>query len=58
MSNSWKNKRSERRFEDDNLEIYSKIRKPMPPPTKVMKSKRDYRRDNNWKNWEDEKGGT
>lgn len=43
-------KGGKRRFADDNLEIYSKIRKPLPPPAQVMKTGKEYnRRDKSWK---------
>jgi hypothetical protein len=44
-----KRKRKKRRFEDDNLEALSQIRKPVPRPSRAMKSKDTYdRKDKSW----------
>jgi len=44
-----KPKRKKRKFEDDYLETFNKIRKPTPRPGQVMKSKDTYnRRDRSW----------
>lgn len=34
--------------------IYSSIRKPMPPPSKVISSKKDKNKKNNRSNWKKE----
>jgi hypothetical protein len=37
------------------LDVYDKIRKPMPPPSKVINPKKKYnRKDKSWINDEDE----
>lgn len=44
-----KRKKKKRKFEDDNLEVLSKIRKPVPRPSRPMKSKDTYnRKDKSW----------
>ena len=46
-----KKKQKKRKFEDDYLESFSKIRKPMPKPSQAMKSKDTYnRKDKSWMN--------
>ena len=46
-----KHKKRNKHFMDDNFEAYRKIRKPMPPPSRVIKSKEEYdRRDRSWLN--------
>lgn len=38
-----------RKFENDTLEAYRHIRKPMPKPTSIMKTVKEYKRsDRSW----------
>jgi hypothetical protein len=44
-----KKRKKKKRFENDTLEAYSKIRKPLPPSSRVITPKGQYdRKDKSW----------
>jgi len=52
-----KKRKKKKRFENDALEIYSKIRKPLPPPGRAITPRDQYdRKDKSWTKEIDQQG--